>query len=538
MSSNPTRRQFLRQIGAATVGGAALPTLWWSAACRGREELASGEAKPVVVVGCGGIGTIAATELVTRGIPVLSLDGGPLLDAEDAETWPAGVPDEPYRTSGEGFSWARLRMVGGKLTRWQGHCPRFSPANFREGGEISPDLVWPVGYDDLAPFYVRAERLLGVTGRAAGIADLPDGEYPAALADRPIDLHLRGLLDELGVRLTPGRFALYPGAAVSSELGARPVRRDRAAEDELDVFDSLDHVRTTLLAHPRFALVPEATVTRIEHGPSTDDALVVTWRDADSGRETSVRARNVVLAAGCLESTKILLDSTSERFPDGLGNASGVLGRYLTDHPQSFVVYRFPREVVERDVPPGDDLPNDGRHGSYLHCGQPVLRDVWPELHGPFAFQVKMMGRRSRRIALGGMCRVDSRASNRIRLTGERTKSGLAIPEIHFAFSDDDRRRTARMIAAGHALAERAGGELFDDTWSAEPGATIHYAGTCRMGADPATSMLDGFCESHEVGGLFVVDGGAFVTNPEKNPTLTMAALALRACGRVAARLG
>ena len=456
----------------------------------------------MVIVGSGAAAVAMAAALVAARVPVCLLEAGPLVN----RVLPEGSEDEPfegpdgkvlanYGDCHSAFQWFRLRQAGGKMNRWGAHCPRFSDTDFHEGTAIARELEWPVTYAELEPYYARAERILAVSGRADHLIESPDGAFTRAVEATPMDRWLTSAFGAQGIAVTPRRQAHY---SVLSHLAA-------------------------LSKDDKFSLIPSARVLRIEVS-NEGKPCAVTYFDARRSAETSLRASTVVLAAGAIESAVILLSSTSDIYPTGLGNRSGTLGRNLLDH-----VCIDTRSVATAQVP----VPN-GREGFFLPRVSTVPRVPLSGFQRELNIEVIKGQVTVSTVQMGSMA---PNAENRVELTGRRTRLGSPIPRIVCAHSPADRALIAQMTETSEELFRAFGTAKVGVNNRYPPGHAIHQVGTCRMGADRRTSMLDGLCRSHEVPGLWVVDGGAFVTLPEKNPTLTIMALATRAGDSLAAEL-
>jgi choline dehydrogenase-like flavoprotein len=522
--SGLTRRQFLALTAGFGVAGSLVTAAVW----RGRNWLRSREGAPVVVIGSGAAGIAASLALLEQRVPVVMMEAG-LWDAGED-----GLMSEEYRSSGEWpFPWYRLRQAGGKLNQWKAHCPRFSAADF--SGHKQEGFRWPVRYEEIAPYYTRMERILGVVGEASGEEDLPDGEFVGAFRTRVFEDGLARKLAERGLLLTQGRYAVYPDALKRSRSGTIALTRDRALERKINYFRPRSSFDDVLLPNPSFSMLLGAQALRVELDSVSNRPEAVTFINKATGQQESIRVRSVVLAAGCLESTKLLLHSTTERYPAGLGNTSGTLGRYLTDHTQSGLWMRVPTTVDVSDLDRGGIWRAEA-FGSYLHAHTAAALRKAPELAGMYSFQVYGYRRKGHTvIGLNGMAVIEPRAENGMRLTGELTESGVPIPEFRVGFTEEDQSRQRKMM--------RVADELLQDFRPIEEinrytqTSSIHYAGTCRMGLDPKTSMCDDTGALHEVPRVHVADSSVFVNSPEKNPTLTLMALAWRSAERLAKKI-
>ncbi len=451
---------------------------------------------------------MSAASLLSAGVDVVMLEAGSFLSLDPVALEAFDTPEDAP------FAWWRCRTVGGKLTRWGRHCLRFARSDFTAGSALSPELAWPVGYDDLAPHYERMERLLSVDGTAEGLPEVPDGHFLPRSSLPAFHRRLAPRVARAGGKLIPPRYA-NGEYAWGSEL-----------------------IKQRLVRDFRFSLVPHAIALNVELDPRTNRASGVTFFDALEGRERTIPASAVVVAAGAIESCVLLLGSTSRRYPDGIGNASGTLGKYVMDHV--FVTTRA-------TLPSSTRLTGEG--SPHQDWGPERNVALFPRRdHGPFASPAGLFGGYQFQIMTGsrtglewtltlmGFGEMLPSATNRVELTGRHAPNHLPIPRIECRHSDDDVRMSDRMEEVAREIARLGGAALREEVCS-PPGSAIHQAGGCRMGMDPLTSMLDGENRSHEVRNLLVVDSSSFPTVNEKNPTLTIMALAWRASGLAAARL-
>jgi choline dehydrogenase-like flavoprotein len=475
----------------------------------------------VVVIGGGPTAAMAASELVRGGAAVTMLDAG--------HRAPRGVV---VRAGGKIlFRWVEQRQLavnrqvsatdpdtewysslslGGLTNYWTGAVPRFAPEDFTDGGRVDPRYVWPITYDDLAPFYDIAEAAITVTAGDA-LVNVP----PARAAHRH-DL--------------PADWAAVTAAAAGKGHGLAPMPLANGTPWMIaargNEFTSYHCVVKPLLRSPRFGLQRGARVIRLRHSPSSGavEAAVVAGRDG----EREVRGRAFVVAAGALDTTEILLRSTSADFPTGLGNGSGLLGTYLHDHPRVWWAAQLSRPMQALSHPlymsrgPFDDAP------PMMACGMTI------GLASP---------RDRLRALFGGRCdRVGVQVLGTMVPTPESSVT-LAEPAVgassHLAIDltfDDAARRN--LAAAG----ERFATVLADAGLPAEvgpshelhPGQSVHLGGTVRMHRDPSLGVLDEWNRMHEVPNVVVCDSSCFTTGPEKNPTLTAMAIAARAGRRLA----
>src|SRR5688572_32959197 len=311
----------------------------------------------VVIVGSGAGGGMAAKVLTEAGANVLMLEAGVMFDTRrDSKmmAWPyqsprrgAAVPErqfgefdagwggwtlegEPYTTApGERFDWFRTRMLGGRTNHWGRISLRFGPDDFRRKSLDGLGDDWPITYDDLKPYYDNIDRYIGLFGSHEGLPNDPDGIFQPPPKPRCYELLIKQASERLNIRCIPIRLSI-----LTQPLNGRPAchycgQCGRACAAHAN-FSSPSVLIPPALATNRLTIVANAMAREVTVG---DDGLAngVTYIDKTTGRENHTRARIVVLAASACETARLLLNSKSSRFPHGLGNSSGVVGKYLTD---------------------------------------------------------------------------------------------------------------------------------------------------------------------------------------------------------------
>lgn len=514
-----------------------------------------------IVIGSGMTGGVAASELCKAGLKVLVLEaGGAQLDLQTdhgigkqqpvignpiqskcyaySETTCrlfANDHDNPYRTiPGQPFFWIRARVVGGRSLLWAGHCYRMTDSEFMAAREDGVGENWPIRYEEIAPYYDKAERVLGVRNRAFANA-----------IDEACLVHDEKHFGEAFARL--GRKLIR--ARVSSHTGERTPCLHCGREDSScsRPAASPNSTLAEAISTGRMQLWTESPVRSIEIDEHGKHARVLGIR-RQTGEVLEVNGRLVFLCASTLESTRILLNSTSSRFPNGLGNSSGVLGRYLMDHVSGISV----TGVFNRDIPASEDsgagmfyVPNwqtprgsrnNGFSRSYgyqlftlradhelLPCGGTRPRPAQQSEAASGNALVRIVG-------FGEMLPYDNNCVE-IDKEGGKDADGIPVLRISCSLRDNERTMAKHMLESAQELLEAAGVKVADIQSSpSEPGLAIHEAGTCRMGTDARTSMLNSFNQCHDVPNVFVTDGSSFPSVGVQNPVLTMVALTIRAC--------
>ncbi len=504
------------------------------------------ETYDVIVVGAGMTGGAAAFALTAQGASVLVLDAGPMLDPA-RHRGSKSVYDLPYRgfnrpgrfphiTQASEFNanlwadeqlnpytcpedqpyyWVRVRLVGGRSLLWGRWSLRLSDYEFACRDHDGEGDNWPLRYRDLEPYYDRADALLRVTSRPERLPQLPDNKGAADHSpDSPAVARFRAAAGKMGITVTKPRRA---GGAWASSVN---LLLPRAA------------------ATGRMTLVPNAVVRKVTVDRATGRARGVSFVDRVSRRDYEARGRVVVLAASTLESTRILLNS-------GIANSSGVLGHYLFD--QFYI-----KGVVQAIVPQGLEAGGGGyvvrfrnlqnRDRRFLRGyaydfgsrGTPDAR-YYP-LYGEPLKQV-VEANAGRGFSMTTMGEVLPRFENHVSI--DKTKlDAWGIPVLHIrqTYGENERAMARDSMETAAELCRQAGFEILaQHDRMVPPGESIHELGTCRMGSNPKTSVVNQFQQSHDVPNLFVMDGSTFVSGGVQNPTLTMVALALRSCEYLAA---
>jgi choline dehydrogenase-like flavoprotein len=465
---------------------------------------------------------------------------------------------EPY-TVGEGsqFRWFRSRVVGGRTNHYGRMSFRFSQMDLKPYDRDGLGWNWPIDYDDISPYYDKAEKFIGVTGTKEGIASAPDGVFHDPPAAKAHEVYVRDAGKKLGIPFIANRRAVITksinGRAAChycGQCGRGCVTASNYSASQVDVFPAIETGNLTLITD---AMAREVLTN------GNGKATGVLYIDKNTRTEHVVRGRSVILAASTGESTRILLNSKSAEFPNGLANGSGLVGRYLMDTVGA---------SLSGTIPAFEGMPRyntDGFGGSHLYAPW-WLWEKHQALGFPRGYHIEMGGGFGMPGigSFGGAIREAGyglKLKQRVRETygssvgfagrGEMIPNnqsyceidpsvvdqwGIPVLKFHFRWSDYELNQARHMVDTFAALVGSMGGRISrgrnrgggDDVISV-PGEIIHEVGTARMGTSPRNSVLNSFCQAHEVKNLFVNDGASFVSNPDKNPTLTICALAWRA---------
>jgi choline dehydrogenase-like flavoprotein len=446
--------------------------------------------------------------------------------------------------------------MGGRTNQWARISLRMSEWDFKPHSTDGVGDDWAISYQDLAPYYDKVEAYIGVYGSKDNVPSTPDGIFQLPPKPRCYELLAKKACDKLGILCIAGRRAVI----TQPTHGRLPCHYCGQCERGCT---TASHFNSALVLIPpametkRLETLPQAMAREI----LVDDAgkaQAVSYVDKTTGQEKEVRARAVVVAASACESARLLLNSHSEKFPNGLANSSGVVGRYLTDSLGSSMTGYFPQ--LER-LPPHDDEGAGGMHmfipwwkwkqkndflrgyhiefGGGRHMPYPgTFHGVCRRVEG-FGGELKRHIRRVYGAFMGfhgrgemipndkTYCEIDPNVVDRW---------GIPVLRFHYEWTDNDIRMAKDMQETFEQIILTAGGEPLKSPPSPErphhlyrPGEILHELGTVRMGGNPRASALNGFCQAHDVRNLFVMDGGCFVSQPDKNPTLTILALAWRA---------
>jgi choline dehydrogenase-like flavoprotein len=400
---------------------------------------------------------------------------------------------------------------GGLSNHWSCAVPRFSDEDFKDALRAGEEFSWPIGYADLAPWYDRVEPLLQIAGAEQDVPQLPAGRIAAA---RRLGADWNGVVraaGEEGRSIVPMPYA-YGGTTFFTPAGTS--------------FNAYTRLVEPAVRRGKVVFRADARVVRLDWSPSERRVVGAVVADA-SGRESTLGCRAVIIAAGAVNSARILIDSTSADFPRGLGNEHDVLGRYLHDHPLGKLVIDLGKPVTLHR-PAYITRPS-------LERSEPLLAAAFMQWMGTETLARSVLAGRPGRApeigfsVFGSMVpRSDDRIAREQTAGGSRLVLSLRHPPEIAALLERARLDALRIL-------ERAGWEPRQRVWKIEPpGGSVHYGGTCRMHASPRYGVVDGWCRVHGVPNVAVVDSGVFTTTPEKNPVLTAMTLAARGADRLA----
>ena len=530
------------------------------------------QVSPVIVIGSGASGGMAAWNLTQHGINVLLLDAGEKFDRSKfwthVQPWEAqervargdrppqfflDTKEQPYLTpEGRPFDLTRVWGHGGKTNVWGRVSLRYSEMDLKAAERDGWEIPWPISYAELAPYYDRVEQLIGVCGGTDDSEVLPGSKFlQPPPAPRCGERLLEKGMHKVGIPVVAGRRANmtrrtrgFPACHYCGNCGA--------GCDTASFFCSADHLLPEALQTGRLEIRSNAVVGRI----LTDEnglARGVQYFDRHTGAERQALAKVIVVGASCVDSTRLLLNSKSERHPNGLGNGSDVIGRYLCEQIRLNATGFFP---VLAGTPTRNDRGIGGEHiymprfnhragrkRDYLRGFGAQFWNTGASISGAHAGSERIPGfgaglkreikrRHPAWFEIHPFGEVLPYAHNRITVDPARVdKYGVPLAKIDYQIGDNERKMTEHMADTIEEIVKAAGGELVNYRRGQldAMGSAIHEHGTCRMGAEARRSALNRFNQMHEVKNVFVVDGSSFPNAAEKNPTLTILALSWRA---------
>jgi choline dehydrogenase-like flavoprotein len=499
----------------------------------------------VCIVGSGAAGGTLSAHLARKGVDVIVLEGGPKVDTRTAFNT-HGMPYEfplrhiPTMQPGvAGFDSERSRGIGGKTMLWNAVALRLSQRDFKGRSIDGAGEDWPIDYTDLAPYYDRIERDVGVCGNLDHLEDLPDGIFLPPVPLKCSDEIVRRGARKLGLKVIHVRKATRSVAA-----GARPAchfcGNCMAGCDVVAKYNSADVHMVPALKTGHLEIRSNSIVREVIIS-SENRATGVRYLDRTTRAEGEVRARTVVVACACVQSVALLLMSKSRLYPTGLANSSGHLGRDFIPHFTGGVQC-FLTDLVGKPTTDDEGFLDHAYVPSFMHTRK---RDYARSFGMQFNYQNRRAVGWARSMPGFGKAYKQSikerypafltfspygemlpNANSFVDLDFERKDAyGLPMARRQVAWGENDRRIFADMQRWSVEILKSAGAEILSVS---EQPQTNHELGGCRMGMDPRTSVLNRYCRTHDVPNLYVVDGSVFPSASEKNPTLTIMALAAR----------
>jgi choline dehydrogenase-like flavoprotein len=457
--------------------------------------------------------------------------------------------DNPYSTApGTKFSWIRGRQVGGKSLTWGRQSYRWSDLDFEANLKEGIAVDWPIRYADIAPWYDHAEEFAGISGQPEGLPQLPDGKFLPPMEMNCAELDFRDALtknfdDRI---MTIGRAAVltrvHKGRAACHYCGV--CHRGCITQS---YFSSLNSTLPAAQKTGRFTIRPYSVVHSLIFDPQTRRVSGVRVIDAQTKHALEFKARVFFICASTLESTRILLNSGTSEFPNGLANSSGELGHNLMDHhmgagasgvmpghedqmpfgnrPNGIYVPRFRNvKTKQKDFVRGYGYQGGGsREGWWRGTSMSGIGvDFKKALKAPGPW----------RMGLGGFGECLPNHGNYVELDKDKLDAwGIPTLKIHYEWGDNEKIMSKDIaIQAAEMLAAAGARDIGVYQDISTPGLGIHEMGTARMGRDPKTSVLNEHNQAHDVKNLFLPDGACMTSASCVNPSLTYMALTARAC--------
>jgi len=549
----------------------------------------------VAIIGSGAGGGMAAMVLAQAGADVVMLEAGPMWDsATDSAMykWPYDSPrrgaatkerhfgefdgalggwsleGEPYTSApGSQFDWFRSRMLGGRTNHWGRISLRFGPHDFMRKSLDGLGDDWPITYDDMKPYYDKIDRLIGIFGAPLDMPNEPDGIFLPPPKPRCYELLIKKACDSIKIPSVPSRLSILTqpvnGRAACHYCGQ--CGRGCATHSN---FSSPSVLIPPAMKTGKLKIIANAMAREVTVDNGTGLATGVSYIDKGTNRDNHVRARIVVVAASACESARILLNSKSSKFPQGLANSSGAVGKYLTDSTGTSVSGFIPAlmdgiphnedgtggmhlytpwwlDNKKLDFPRGYHIePSGGRRmpsagfGGGIHNFTPTdvpshprafggygkgLKDDYRRLYGA---TVNFAGRGEMIPNPDSYCEIDPTVVD---------QWGIPVLRFHFKWGDYELKQVKHMQETFRAIITEMGGTPTSkmpteaEGYGIAPGGRIiHEVGVTRMGNDPSTSVLNKNCQAHDARNVFVADAGPLVSQADKNCTWTILALAMR----------
>jgi choline dehydrogenase-like flavoprotein len=547
-----------------------------------------------LVVGSGAGGGMAAHILTEAGIRVLMLEAGRNYDpVKETPMFNAGhqaplrgtstsdknfgyydatvdggwqVPGEPYTTSeGSTFMWWRARMLGGRTNHFGRYTPRFNARDFKSHSHDGLGVDWPLDYDEMSPWYDKTEKLVGVSGNNPGVFDVPDsgeGVLQPHAKPRVYELLIKSVVEKMGIPMVPMRRAVLTRAIGERQACFNATHCGRGCS-----IGAAFQTTTSLLPWANktgnLKIITDAMVKEV-HLNEEGKASGVTFINRKTTKQVRADASVVILAASACETARIMLNSKSDKFKNGLANSSGQVGRNLMDSTGAGVSGYIPalqgrprynedglagnhlyipwwdykgqddgsvkfKRGYHFEIGGGFDAPSIGIAGGIDGYGKSAKQAVRDQYGSNISFAL-----RGEMVASDDCyCEIDPEVKD---------KWGIPVLKFHWKWSEQELNQVAHGIEWGEKIIKAMGGVVTSPKRTPEEailagGQIIHEVGTTRMGDNPKTSVTNKWGQTWEVDNLYIMDGGVFASNPHKNCTITILTLAMKNATRLAQQI-
>ena len=554
----------------------------------------SPEVHDVVVIGSGAGGGTVVKVLTDLGINVTLLEAGPMLNPMKdfkEHVWPyqvdhrgAGahaegyfgkspwgfsyftapngywnVPGEPYTVAPDSqFRWFRSRIIGGRTNHYGRISLRFSDYDFKPYSFDGLGTDWPVSYEEMSPYYDKAEEFIGVTGTKEGLRTAPDGKFLPPIAPRVHETLIQKACQKLNMPCVPSRMAMLT-KPVHGRAACHYCGQCGRGCHTASAFTSSQAMIFPAMKTGKLRIITGAMAREL----ITDDGgqvTAVSYVEKSTRTEKKIRCRAAVVAASACESARLLLNSKSTRFPNGLANNSGMVGRNLTDTTgydlSGFVpaLANLPRHNCDgidgmhvyipwwllddkkKDFPRGYHIEVGGGFEmpqiGFAHGREGYGSALKSQLREQYGAWVGFSGRGEMIPNANSYCEIDPTTVD---------QWGIPVLRFHFRWTEHEIKQVRHMHDTFTSIIETMGGKVMPKKFPERGadavsigGEIIHEAGTVRMHDDPKQGPLNRWCQGHEVKNLFVADAAPFLGNPDKNVTLSIVALAWRTAEHLA----
>jgi len=464
------------------------------------------------------------------------------------------VDEKEHPYTGTNYAWVRARCLGGKTNIWGRLALRLSDYDFKAKTRDGYGEDWPISYRDLEPYYDKVDLYLGISGVAENLPHLPDSRFQRPSRFNAAEVMLRQKFAAMSRVVTPYRAGVTTDGLKHNKYRSRCYGRGachrKGGCDIHAAFDSPTGLIYPAMDTGNLTLRTNSIAHEVLVDPNTGKARGVAFVDTVTARSYEAKGRVVILAASTLESARLMLLSKSKLYPNGIGNSSGHVGHNFCEHLMGPAVTGFVKDLVGKAR-----TLDDGRPGGFYIPRFRNLTERQPDFIRGYGFEgdsgaamfphnaletpgfgasYKKMVREyaGAWVTMGAFGEVLPRFESSVDLDPVvKDKWGIPVLRFQYRFGDNEKKMAADMAVAAREMFEAAGVEILRvDREILTEGWSIHELGTARMGADPKTSVLSQFQQSHDVKNLLVVDGSSHVSASCQNPTWTIMALCWRSC--------